>query len=603
MNIQELIDDVVSEVSYRTGNGLVDFQNGEHLYILSEVLTEMGLDGVKDELIEALTEAEKEKEYKNPLLNKVIPYKNVNDEDAEGKVGDLLRRPDEEDAYKQAVKALGSKDSDEYKKAMDDLGAEGQPNRDIEGEREKDDNPKEEPKEEPQTGTALKTPTYQKQVNKEKEIQKKLDATDNEETDDMSTDAESSDGKKNSKTEFKKLPSTKQKSLKSAREIVDKSNPDENTKKAFDVFEENFNKLLNAETLEEQLDAIRTLAESGFIERNGSGKKLYISNLPIGYKHMTGENDTLAKYVNSLAEENEIDIPLRSSTSTRSLADVSGKHNESGVVSLLDPSVQNKNEYDRFREEYSQFGGDEEEAHNQNLKAVDAINSEIQKLYPNGKVKSATQIGGIGEKRLKELGINPKKDPTDIIIEIELEDGSTKMMKVSMKVYSDPNDITMKNSGLGDAGSNYLGFPEIDSELTDIRSRNNWREPGISDGEMEKRKRKFREEYLTKFSSKMVELSQSAEGQQKLLDMWKEVHGCGNDVFTSVTNKKTGETKIYPPAHYCEPKTPFKVEYNGVKVAIRMGGEDTGSVLEIVCKTETSGPPKLLFKHKKVKSK
>jgi hypothetical protein len=184
MNIQELIDDIVSEVSYRTGNGLVDFKNREHLYILSEVLTEMGLSGVKDELIQTLTEADAEpkKAFKNPLLNKVITYKNVNGEEAEGRVGDLLYRPKEEDAYIKAVGALGGTESDAYKKAMDDLGAQGQPGRDIDAEREKGGESGDEAKEEPQTGTALKDPSYQKQVAKEKEIQKKLDPEDGEET-------------------------------------------------------------------------------------------------------------------------------------------------------------------------------------------------------------------------------------------------------------------------------------------------------------------------------------------------------------------------------------------------------------------------------------
>jgi uncharacterized protein YoaH (UPF0181 family) len=57
------------------------------------------------------------------------------------------------------------------------LGAEGQPNRDIEGEREKgEEKSGEVGGEEPETGTALKDPAYQKQIEREKEIQDKLDA-------------------------------------------------------------------------------------------------------------------------------------------------------------------------------------------------------------------------------------------------------------------------------------------------------------------------------------------------------------------------------------------------------------------------------------------
>jgi hypothetical protein len=190
----------------------------------------------------------------------------------------------------------------------------------------------------------------------------------------------------------------------------------------------------------------------------------------------------------------------------------------------------------------------------------------------------------------------------DILIEIEMPDGTTQYMKVILKVYADPSNITMKNSGMGDAGSHYLGAPEIDEELKALREKHNYLEKGISSQEFEKRKREFRVAYLTLFSQKMEELSKTPEGQEKLMEMWKEVHGCGNDVYTSVTNKKTGKTEVYPPDYYCNPKTPFKIEYDGVKVVVRMGGEDDDALLELVCKTERGGPPKLLFHHKKNKS-
>jgi hypothetical protein len=76
-----------------------------------------GMGEVGMNLIQNLTEAD---QFKNPALNKVIQYKTVNGEDAEGKVGNLLRRPKEEDAHQKALKALGGEGSDTYKKAMDD---------------------------------------------------------------------------------------------------------------------------------------------------------------------------------------------------------------------------------------------------------------------------------------------------------------------------------------------------------------------------------------------------------------------------------------------------------------------------------------------------
>jgi hypothetical protein len=177
MNINDFIDELIIELAYRLDSGIPDLKNKQHLSVLSEILIEWGMGELETPLILTLLGEDEEKEFKNPDLNKVIPYTNVNGEKAEGKVGNLLRRPEKEDAHIQALAALGGKDSDRYKSAMDDLGAEGQPNRDIEGEREDgEEEGGEVGGEEPQTGTALKDPAYQKQLDKERETQKKLDA-------------------------------------------------------------------------------------------------------------------------------------------------------------------------------------------------------------------------------------------------------------------------------------------------------------------------------------------------------------------------------------------------------------------------------------------
>jgi hypothetical protein len=136
MNINDFIDELIIELAYRLDSGIPDLKNKQHLSVLSEILTEWGMSELETPLILTLLGEDEEKEFKNPDLNKVIPYTNVNGEKAEGKVGNLLRRPEKEDAHIQALAALGGKDSDRYKSAMDDLGAEGQPNRDIDKERE-----------------------------------------------------------------------------------------------------------------------------------------------------------------------------------------------------------------------------------------------------------------------------------------------------------------------------------------------------------------------------------------------------------------------------------------------------------------------------------
>jgi len=131
---EELIDELIADLSLLSNSGLPDLKSEKSISYISEFFNERGMWKIGQMIIENLFEDDKE--FKNPDLNKIIRYKSVNGEDVEGKVGNLLRRPKEEDAYIQAIKALGGEDSDGYKKAMDDLGAEGQPKRDIEKERE-----------------------------------------------------------------------------------------------------------------------------------------------------------------------------------------------------------------------------------------------------------------------------------------------------------------------------------------------------------------------------------------------------------------------------------------------------------------------------------
>ena len=55
---KQLISDIITEVSYRTKEGVLDFDNPSHINIFSEVLDEMGLSEIKHELIQNIFEAE-----------------------------------------------------------------------------------------------------------------------------------------------------------------------------------------------------------------------------------------------------------------------------------------------------------------------------------------------------------------------------------------------------------------------------------------------------------------------------------------------------------------------------------------------------------------
>lgn len=151
MNKSQLIEELIDELCLLSNDGLPNLKSRESLCFISEFFNSKGMDDLGKQIIQNLVEADKQ--FKNPALNKIIKYKNTKGEDSQGMVGNLLRRPKEEDAYKQAVKTLGGEDSDTYKKAMTDLGGENQPDRDIEKEKKKKGGAEEKP--EPQVAPAF----------------------------------------------------------------------------------------------------------------------------------------------------------------------------------------------------------------------------------------------------------------------------------------------------------------------------------------------------------------------------------------------------------------------------------------------------------------
>jgi len=396
-----------------------------------------------------------------------------------------------------------------------------------------------------------------------------------------------------------------------ANEIAEKQeNPD--IKKAMGVLNDNWKKFVNAKTEEEKIEAVESMVDYGLIERNQFSKKtagkIYISSNAAGipYKHFMGVSGTgnaVTEDMNRIIRENGLEVNMRNNSADRALADLSGKHNEAGVVALLDPSEENQKQYEELRKKYQELGNDDSEAHEQNKTAVELI----KKSLPEGsKITESIQVGGIGGSKLMDLyGIDEKVDPTDMLVVYDDKDGNKQTMKISAKIYSNPNDITMKNSGTKSAGRTYLGEAigaPIDAKLQEMRDKNNYQEDGLEKGEQDIRKRAFREEYVQEFGAGMKKLSETEEGQKQLIQMWKDVHGCGHDVHTLIVNKKTGESKIKPPEHYCDPKPPFDIKYDGGKVVINLETQ-TEDYVQIDCKTEMNSSPKLLFKHKVKRNK
>lgn len=375
------------------------------------------------------------------------------------------------------------------------------------------------------------------------------------------------------------------------------SGQDDNTLQRAEVLKQNWDQFVNAKTREERVQAVRELADNNLIEGHVGGKKIYLSpNSALPYKHLTGASGTsVSEEMNKILQEEGIEVPMRGGAKDRALADMSGKHNEAGVVAYLFPSDENKSAYESTQKTLKELGGDDAKFDAINKKAAEVMKSSL----PEGsQITGAQQVGGVGKTALAKLGIDPKIDPTDLIIQYKDKDGNDQIMKVSAKTYTDPKNITMKNSGVNNAGATYLGDigKELDAKVADLRKKYAWND-SMSDQEKADQKKNLKQAYLGEFSSKMEGLSKTKEGQEKLMDMWKNVHGCGQNVHTQVINKKTGDVQMKSPDHYCNPTPPFGVKFDGVKLVINMGGKDK-SFLQVDMKTEDKGSPKILFRHR-----
>ena len=426
---------------------------------------------------------------------------------------------------------------------------------------------------------------------------------------------------------------------------------DTKTKETAQEVQKSMDQFMEAETDEEKEEILRGLAENNLIQINtedpkSSAKKIYFDTVLTGLERKTlGDGNVTTKEMWRIIHEKQIAAPLRGTSVEKALADMSGKHNESGMVLLLCPKdgahyKENNELHEKNTGNFGNLGG--------NVKAADQRNidmaKKIETTIPEGsKITDARNTGGIGPEQLGELyNINDKIDPTDLIVfftppkpdpsvEVpsikELEKKLDKklknmtsedlrkrnelvktryggMRKVSAKSYRDPRSITMKNSGAREVGSAYLGDEKVDGQLQEIlrNPKYDYKEEGLSKKERDDRKKEMKREYMDKMQAKMVELADTDEGQKQLLKMWQDVHGCGNDVYTSVSNKTTGKATLHPPDYYCKPKLPFKIGRNDTSITVDLE-EDGADSVKLDLKTETKSSPVLLFVRRSKDSK
>jgi hypothetical protein len=148
MTLSELINEILVEWAYRIDDGQPNPNNPKHISELSLVLSEMGLNEIKHDLIQTLTEADS-KQFKNPALNKEISYKDKDNKPAKGIIGNLLRLPKDHPGRKAAEAQLPPEGSEERNAMNKDLGSE-KDGKSTGGEQPGDDKPKD--GEQPQGG-------------------------------------------------------------------------------------------------------------------------------------------------------------------------------------------------------------------------------------------------------------------------------------------------------------------------------------------------------------------------------------------------------------------------------------------------------------------
>jgi hypothetical protein len=381
---------------------------------------------------------------------------------------------------------------------------------------------------------------------------------------------------------------------------------------------------VNADTEEDRVEALRYLAENNLISSHSGGKKIYVHSNVLGgmkgnetvhdelrKKLAPDKGDTFSLEANRLIEKYGIEIEPGDDPG-RLLADLSGKLHEAGIAALIHPSPENTEAAEKLRDRFVKAGGDLDIAEKQNEDAAKELRDYIQLLHEGAEIVSSQQVGGLGPNKLKELGITPLTDPTDVIVTIKDKSGNLINKKFSFKTYDNVNNITMKNSGTDKAGETWLGGEigkKIDEKLKNMKSKSkyNYWADDIDEAEVKRRKEDLKKDYLKEFGGSMADLAKTKDGQEQLKDIWLKVHGCGNDVATLITNKKTNKTEIKPPDYYCNPKGNFKVSIDGTKVVVNMEespeGDEPVRMLQLDFKTEKRGSTKMLWRHIVVKPK
>ena len=127
----QIIENILIEWAYRVDNGMPNPKNKEHISILSEVFSDLGLSEIKNEFIQILLSEDKADEadrlkatFGNPVLNKIVTYQNKDGKEQKGLVGNLLSNPKDNPGRIAAEKLLPADGTPERDKINKELGGD-----------------------------------------------------------------------------------------------------------------------------------------------------------------------------------------------------------------------------------------------------------------------------------------------------------------------------------------------------------------------------------------------------------------------------------------------------------------------------------------------
>lgn len=376
------------------------------------------------------------------------------------------------------------------------------------------------------------------------------------------------------------------------------------------------NAFVNSDDLADKMKVVQTLLDEKYIafDEDRTKKKIYFETISTGLdqEFLSRQTTKAAKQISAtiyeiaqtlLSQEAKqpADGEMRDEKEIRrygkkhfgAKASVMGKHHEYGVAYHIakmagladEKSLSTK--YDSTIDKFIKLNGNHEAYDIGNERSAMDI---ISTFVPSGGVVTGIRVINATARK------NNIVDPTDIEMDYEREDGSTNTIKLSLKHQSSKTSITLRTLGLSEDSSfsNVIGGSigkniqnKFDQDInpnirvgpsnqgTDFDPDSFW-ETETDEAQEYKTAKKI--EFTHYMAEQLGTLQHTKDGQTQLKNIWKQLHGCRDNVFLAVTSNITTETEVRGPKSYCEPED-LTVTFNGKRISVRMA-EDKSSYLE-----------------------